>query len=60
MVVAGMEANPFSERRGMGDIWEAAAANQETLYFGKSATKFWLVSYLTLSALHAWGRLYNA
>ncbi|KAJ6788687.1 hypothetical protein PWT90_07147 [Aphanocladium album] len=38
MVAAEMEANPFSGRRGMGDIWEAAAADcaaQEALYLGE-------------------------
>ncbi|EJP65070.1 transposase-like protein [Beauveria bassiana ARSEF 2860] len=37
-VAAEMEANPFSDRRGMGDIWEAAAADcvaQEALYLGE-------------------------
>ncbi|KAM3518153.1 hypothetical protein MY4038_010167 [Beauveria bassiana] len=37
-VAAEMEANPFSDRRGMGDIWEAAAADcvaQEDLYLGE-------------------------
>ncbi|EJP61523.1 transposase-like protein [Beauveria bassiana ARSEF 2860] len=38
VVAAEMEANPFSERRGMGDIWKAAAADcaaQEALYLIK-------------------------
>ncbi len=38
MVAAEMESNPFSKRRGMREIWEAAAADgaeQEALYSGK-------------------------
>ena len=38
MVAAEMESNPFSKRRGMREIWEAATADceaQEALYSGK-------------------------
>jgi hypothetical protein len=38
LVAAEMEGNPFSRRRGMREIWEAAATDSdapEALYFGK-------------------------